>query len=144
MFKKLKKQLTDEQKHVTQVFDRLCYVYGVQNNAALERHLGLSNAYCTARIKRASVPFELIYNAAIEKQTSYEQILFGTPMKQVDGNDLLTIKQGILKSLLKIKSGELISKAKTTEDLEDIAKIQAESVENELIVQWAKQQKDSA
>ncbi|WP_149983318.1 helix-turn-helix domain-containing protein [Pseudoalteromonas rhizosphaerae] len=144
MFKKLKKQLTDEQKHVNQVFERLCYVYGVQNNAALERELGLSNAYCTGRIKRGSLPFELIYNAAIEKQTSYEQILFGAPMKQVDGNDLLIIKQGILKSLLKIKAGDLMAKANTPHDLESIAKIQAESVESELTVHWAKQQKDSA
>lgn len=139
-----KEQLTTQQTQVSHIFDRLCYVYGVKNNAALERHLGLSKAFCTTRIKRGSVPFELIYNAALEKQTSYEQILFGTPMKQVDGNDLLIIKQGILKSLLRIKAGDLMAKASTPDDLESIAKIQAESVESELTVHWAKQQKDSA
>lgn len=139
-----KKRLTDEQSRVSQVFDRLCYVYGVKNNAALERHLGLSNAFCTSRIKRGSLPFDLIYTAAIEKNISFEQLLFGEPMRQVDGNDLLIIKQGILKSLLKIKASDLMAKAKTGDDLESIAKIQAESVESELTLHWAKQQKDSA
>ena len=119
-------------------------MYGVKSNAALERTLGLSTSFCTMRIKRGTLPFELIYQAAIDTQASFDQLVFGNPVKQVDGNDLLTIKQGLLKTLLRLKSGELLAKADSVDDLDDIAKILSEGIENELMLHWDKHQKDSA
>lgn len=139
-----KKQLTTEQAHVRKVFERLCNVYQVPNNAALERHLGLSDAFCSTRIKRASLPFEQIYQAAIEQQVSIDQLILGEPVKHVDGNDLLIIKQGVLLSLHQLKASGIINKAQNNEDLERIAKLVSESIENQLANHWNKDKKDSA
>ncbi len=144
MFKKQDKQLNAHQQHVKDVFKRVCLAYQLNNNAELERHLGLSTSFCTARINRASLPYEVIDQACRDTGISFDQLLYGTPMNQVDGNDLLIIKNGLIKGLLELKSSGFISKAETPADLENLAKIQAASIENELNLHWNKNKKDSA
>lgn len=143
MFKKQDKQLTAQQQHVKDVFRRVCLAYQLNNNAELERHLGLSTSFCTARINRASLPYEVIDQTCRKTGISFDQLLYGTPVKQIDGNDLLVIKNGLIKSLLELKGGGFINKADTPDDIENLAKIQAASIEHELNLHWTKNKKDS-
>ena len=101
----------------------------------------MSTSFCTARINRASLPYEVIDQTCRETGISFDQLLYGTPVKQIDGNDLLVIKNGLIKSLLELKGGGFINKADTPDDIENPAKIQAASIEHELNLHWTKKQK---
>ncbi len=144
MFKKQEKRLNAQQQHVKDVLERICSAYSVKNNAELERRFGFSTSFCTSKITRASLPYELIDQTCRDTGISFDQILYGTPVKHIDGNDLLVIKNGIIKGLLEIKASGFIVNANSKSDIEGLAKIQAAAVENELNIYWTKEEKDSA
>lgn len=139
-----KKALTPEQQAVHDIIDRVCWAQGVKNKAALERKLALSDSFCAQKIKRASIPYALLDQTARETQISIDHLLYGTPMKQVDPNDLLYIKQGLVKSLRELSEQGFINKVACLEDLDQLAKKQAADIEHELVIQWNKETKERA
>ena len=140
----LKKTLNKEQQSVKNIIERICFAYGVNSNAALERKLQLSDSWCTNTIKRGSIPYAVLDQTARDTKISFDHLLYGTPMRQVDANDLLYIKQGLIKSLRELNEQGFINKASSLEDLEQLAKKQAGDIEHELLIQWNKDNKASA
>ncbi|MBB1291001.1 MULTISPECIES: hypothetical protein [unclassified Pseudoalteromonas] len=139
-----KKALTPEQQTVHDIINRVCWAHGVKNKAALERKIALSDSWCTNTIKRGSIPYALIDQTAQATSISFDHLLYGSPMSQLDPNDLLYIKQGLIKSLRELNEQGFINKASSLEDLEQLAKKQAADIEHELTIQWNKNTKERA
>lgn len=139
----LKKTLNKEQQSVKKIIERICFAQGVNSNAALERKLQLSDSWCTNTIKRGSIPYAVLDQTARDTKISIDHLLYGTPIRHVDANDLLYIKQGIIKSLRELNEQGFINKASSLEDLEQLAKKQAADIEHELLIQWNKDNKAS-
>lgn len=145
MFNKtLKKQLTPEQQNVQNILDRVCGAWGVKNKAGLAKTLNLSDSWCTHTIKRGSIPYALLDQTARKTGISIDHLLYGTPATQLDPNDLLYIKHGLIKSLRELSEQGFINKANSLEDLEQLAKKQAADIEQELTIQWNKNTKERA
>ena len=139
-----KKTLTPEQKAVHDIINRVCWAQGVKNKAALERKLSLSDSWCTNTIRRGSIPYALLDQTARETRISIDHLLYGTPIKQINPNDLLHIKHGLVKSLRELSEQGFINKVTCLEDLEQLAKKQAADIEHELIIQWNNETKERA
>ncbi|MEZ7277203.1 helix-turn-helix domain-containing protein [Pseudoalteromonas sp. 68 DY56-GL68] len=139
-----KKKLTQEQLNVSAIFERLCAVYQVKNNANLEKLLDLSSAYCTTRIKRASIPYDLIDQAARTTGASYDHILYGTPIKNISLSDLDIIENGLLKGLLGLQAGGFIESSHSFTDLKSMAQLPLKAIETELSLYLSEEKKDSA
>jgi len=139
-----KKKPSTEQIHVRTIFERLCAVYQVKNNASLERLLNLSDAFCTTRIKRASIPYELIDQAAKTTGASFDHILYGTPVKHISLDDLDVIQNGLIKGFLELQAVGVIDRSHSIDDLKKIAKVPMTNIENELSLYLSEDEKDSA
>ncbi|WP_064435769.1 helix-turn-helix domain-containing protein [Pseudoalteromonas neustonica] len=127
----LGKTLTAEQQQVSDIFKRLRDAYGVNKNAALERHLSLSNSFCTNTINRGSIPYQLIHQTCLATNFSFDYLLNGT-----DDLDLVTIENGLLKSLSALAgSGFIKGDNNNVGALRKLAKIQCEYVEKEFAIQ---------
>lgn len=139
-----KKALTTDQQTVHDIINRVCWAHSVKNKAGLERKLSLSDSWCTNTIKRGSIPYALLDQTARETKISIDHLLYGAPMSQLDPNDLLYIKQGLIKSLRELNEQGFINKASSLEDLEQLAKKQAADIEHELQIQWNNNAKERA
>ncbi|WP_405598953.1 MULTISPECIES: helix-turn-helix domain-containing protein [unclassified Pseudoalteromonas] len=127
----LGKTLTAEQQQVSDIFKRLREAYGVNKNAALERHLSLSNSFCTNTINRGSIPYQLIHQACLATNFSFDYLLNGT-----DDLNFIAIENGLLKSLSVLAgSGFIKGDSNNIDALRKIAKIQCEYVEKEFAIQ---------
>jgi hypothetical protein len=134
-----KKALDATQQAVSDIFDRIRAVYNLKTNAELERHFGLSAAYCSTTIKRGSVPFDLADRACREHNLSLDFVIYGIIPRQVDGNDLLAIKNGIRNAFYDMKDAGFISGDESMLDL--FVKKNAEEIERSLLDYWATQAK---
>lgn len=128
------KKLTPEQQHVSDIFSRLRDAYGVNKNAALERHLSLSNSFCTNTINRGSIPWQLIHQASLATNLSFDYLLNGTD--GANDLDLVAVENGLLKSLSVLAgSGFIKGDSNNIDALRKLAKIQCEYVEKEFAIQ---------
>ncbi|KTF14806.1 helix-turn-helix domain-containing protein [Pseudoalteromonas sp. H105] len=128
---KLKKTLTPEQQHVSDIFKRLCMAYGVNKNAGLERHLSLSNSFCTNTINRGSIPFQLIHQTSLAKNLSFDYLLNGTLHEGT--RDFDVIKDGLLKGLSVLAmNGFIKGDTHNSDVLRKLADIQLEYINKEI------------
>ncbi|TMO02896.1 helix-turn-helix domain-containing protein [Pseudoalteromonas sp. S558] len=133
-----KKKLTAEQQRVSDIFKRLCAAYGVKKNAALERHLSLSNSFCTNAISRGAVPYQLIDKTCQAMNINFDYLLNGASSdnKAISDFETIAVNNGLIKSLQVLSmNGFIKGGGDDPETLRKLAKIQFEYVEKEFELQ---------
>lgn len=81
------RNLTEQQEFVSIIFERLRNVYNVKRNSDLAAVLSIDSSYCSQSIKRASIPWKLLYDVSESKNVSLDYLVFGhfkVPMESVD------------------------------------------------------------
>ena len=129
-----KENLTTEQQRVSDIFSRLCAAYGVKKNAALERHLSLSNSFCSNAIKRGAVPYQLIDKTCQATNLSFDYLLNGqNPTHTID---FKLLNNALLKSLHVLSmNGFIKGRGESTSALQKLADTQCDYVQKEIDLQ---------